>query len=128
MEFIPVNTQDTEKSAASLEGTDPGDLMHKCPRCDREMIGAFRRGHRLYLLNPGDIIGCRNCGAILIVNDDHSEREPTKEEFKKIRSDPETWKRVVKTMAETIRFLRERLGEEAKDGFCRDTRSGPKNL
>jgi hypothetical protein len=85
-------------------------VTRKCPRCDFESLGVFRQGHRLYKFNPGDIIGCRNCGAILIVNKDLSYREPAKEEFKKMRSDSEIWKRVIKTMAETLRFLRKDLG------------------
>ncbi len=51
-------------------------------------------------------MGCRNCGPIPIVNEDFSRREPTKEEFKKMRSDPESWEGAVKIMADTTRFLK----------------------
>lgn len=80
----------------------------KCPRCDHEMLGVFRRGRRLFELNPGDIVGCRNCGAILIY-EGHYHREPTKEEFKLMRSDPKTWRQVVFTMVDTLKFLKRDL-------------------
>ena len=86
--------------------------MQKCPRCDWEAFGAFKHRGTLMALNPGDIIICRNCMAILIVNEDLSNREPTKEEFKKMRSDPETWKRIIKTMANTIKLLKRTLDDE----------------
>ena len=84
---------------------------HKCPRCDWESWGAFRRGRNLFRFNAGDIIGCRNCGAILIVNKDLSHREPSKKEFKQMRSDPETWANVVRTMADILKFLKRELSK-----------------
>lgn len=83
--------------------------MEKCPRCDFENLGTFRRGKKLYKFNPGDIAICRFCAAIIVYDEDLSPRELTKEEFKKIRSNPDTWRKVVKALIEAMKFLKKDL-------------------
>jgi len=80
--------------------------MMKCPRCDFEILGAFRRGMKLFKHNPGDIAVCRFCAAIIIYDENLSPRIPTKEEFRKIRSDPETWRNTVRALIDAMKFLK----------------------